>query len=238
MKRALITGITGQDGSYLAELLLAKGYEVHGIVRRSSSFNTERLDHIYQDPHVADYRLRLVYGDLDDASVAATRMLRTRQARRDLQPRRAEPRARQLRRARVHRVDGRRWARCACSRRSARRGIDAALLPGVVVARCSARAPPPQNETTPFHRAARTRAPRCSRTSSARTTARPTACSSACGILFNHESPRRGDTVRHPQDHARRGAHQARPARRSCSSATSTPSATGASPATTSRRCG
>jgi GDPmannose 4,6-dehydratase len=68
MKRALITGITGQDGSYLAELLLAKGYEVTGIVRRSSSFNTERLDGIYQDPHAANYRLRLVYGDLDDAS--------------------------------------------------------------------------------------------------------------------------------------------------------------------------
>jgi len=68
MKRALITGVTGQDGSYLAELLLAKGYEVYGVVRRSSSFNTERLDRIYQDPHVADYRLRLVYGDLDDAS--------------------------------------------------------------------------------------------------------------------------------------------------------------------------
>ena len=68
MKRALITGVTGQDGSYLAELLLEKGYEVYGMVRRSSSFNTERLDRIYQDPHVADYRLRLVYGDLDDAS--------------------------------------------------------------------------------------------------------------------------------------------------------------------------
>ena len=51
-RRALITGVTGQDGSYLAELLLAKGYEVHGIIRRSSSFNTERLDHLYQDPHV------------------------------------------------------------------------------------------------------------------------------------------------------------------------------------------
>ena len=76
MKRALITGITGQDGSYLAELLLEKGYEVHGMVRRSSSFNTERLDHIYQDPHVADYRLRLVYGDLDDAS-ALNRAVRT-----------------------------------------------------------------------------------------------------------------------------------------------------------------
>ena len=65
-RRALITGITGQDGSFLAELLLEKGYEVHGIVRRSSSFNTERLDSIYQDPHVADYRLRLHYGDLED----------------------------------------------------------------------------------------------------------------------------------------------------------------------------
>jgi GDPmannose 4,6-dehydratase len=68
MKRALITGITGQDGSYLAELLLAKGYEVHGVIRRSSSFNTERLDGIYQDPHAADYKLRLHYGDLDDGA--------------------------------------------------------------------------------------------------------------------------------------------------------------------------
>src|SRR5690348_7766043 len=71
MKRALITGVTGQDGSYLAELLLSKGYEVYGLVRRSSSFNTERLDRIYQDPHAADYRLRLVYGDLDDGSSLA-----------------------------------------------------------------------------------------------------------------------------------------------------------------------
>jgi GDPmannose 4,6-dehydratase len=67
-KRALVTGITGQDGSYLAELLLAKGYEVYGMVRRSSSFNTGRIDHIYQDPHDDDVRLRLVYGDLADGS--------------------------------------------------------------------------------------------------------------------------------------------------------------------------
>ncbi len=71
MKKALITGITGQDGSYLAELLLGKNYEVHGVVRRSSSFNTERLDGIYQDPHVPDYRLRLHYGDLEDGSSLA-----------------------------------------------------------------------------------------------------------------------------------------------------------------------
>lgn len=67
-KRALVTGITGQDGSYLAELLLSKGYEVHGMVRRSSSFNTSRIDHIYQDPHDDDVRLRLEYGDLADGS--------------------------------------------------------------------------------------------------------------------------------------------------------------------------
>lgn len=67
-KRALITGITGQDGSFLAELLLEKGYEVYGIIRRSSSFNTDRIEHLYQDPHERGVRLRLVYGDLNDSS--------------------------------------------------------------------------------------------------------------------------------------------------------------------------
>jgi GDPmannose 4,6-dehydratase len=76
MKRALITGITGQDGSYLAELLLSKGYEVHGIIRRSSSFNTSRIDSIYQDPHVPNAHLHLVYGDLNDAS-SLNKILRT-----------------------------------------------------------------------------------------------------------------------------------------------------------------
>ena len=68
MKRALITGITGQDGAYLAELLLSKGYEVHGIKRRASSFNTERIDHLYQDPHAPERRMILHYGDLTDAT--------------------------------------------------------------------------------------------------------------------------------------------------------------------------
>ena len=67
-KRALITGITGQDGSYLAELLLRKGYEVHGIKRRASSFNTSRIDHLYQDPHEENVRLKLHYGDMTDAT--------------------------------------------------------------------------------------------------------------------------------------------------------------------------
>ena len=66
MKRALITGVTGQDGSYLAELLLEKGYEVHGIIRRSSSFNTARIEHIYRDPHETDNRFHLHYGDITD----------------------------------------------------------------------------------------------------------------------------------------------------------------------------
>src|ERR1044071_4786646 len=78
MKKALITGITGQDGSYLTELLLSKGYTVYGLIRRSSSFNTGRIDHIYQDPHDPKPRLRLLYGDLNDAS-SLNKIIRTTQ---------------------------------------------------------------------------------------------------------------------------------------------------------------
>ena len=66
MKRALITGVTGQDGSYLSELLLDKGYEVHGVIRRSSTFNTSRIEHLYKDPHEKDNRFHLHYGDITD----------------------------------------------------------------------------------------------------------------------------------------------------------------------------
>ena len=68
MKKALITGVAGQDGSYLAEFLLDKGYEVHGIKRRASSFNTQRVDHIFEDPHTDRARFKLHYGDLSDSS--------------------------------------------------------------------------------------------------------------------------------------------------------------------------
>jgi GDPmannose 4,6-dehydratase len=68
MKKALITGITGQDGAYLAELLLKKGYEVHGIKRRSSLFNTDRIDHLYQDPHVDNRNFVMHFGDLSDST--------------------------------------------------------------------------------------------------------------------------------------------------------------------------
>ena len=74
MRRALITGITGQDGSYLAELLLSKGYEVHGLVRRSSQFNTQRIDHLYIDPHEEETRLFLHYADLTDTSSTSLRV--------------------------------------------------------------------------------------------------------------------------------------------------------------------
>ena len=76
-KVAFITGITGQDGSYLAELLLEKGYEVHGLIRRSSSFNTQRIDHLYQDPHTAGVRLFLHYGDVTDGGSLARLMYET-----------------------------------------------------------------------------------------------------------------------------------------------------------------
>ena len=77
MKKALITGITGQDGSYLAEFLLYKGYEVHGIIRRSSTFNTNRIDHLYQDPHDPNVRLFLHYGDLSDSGQLTNIILST-----------------------------------------------------------------------------------------------------------------------------------------------------------------
>jgi GDPmannose 4,6-dehydratase len=77
MKKALITGITWQDGSYLAEFLLYKGYEVHGIIHRSSTFNTNRIDHLYQDPHDPNARLFLHYGDLSDSGQLTNIILST-----------------------------------------------------------------------------------------------------------------------------------------------------------------
>ena len=74
-KRALVTGTSGQDGSYLLELLLAKGYEVHGMIRRASLFNTERIDHLYQDPHDEGTRFFGHYGDMTDSSVLARRIM-------------------------------------------------------------------------------------------------------------------------------------------------------------------
>jgi len=191
MKRALITGITGQDGSYLAELLLAKGYEVYGVLRRSSSFNTERLEPIYQDPHAANLRLRLHYGDLDDGS-SLRRILQT------VRPDEVYNLGAQSH-VRVS-FDVPEYTASAVGLGTLRlleairdSGLDP--LPRFYQASSSemfGAAAPPQDETTPF-------IPRS-----------PYACAKvfahqlcqnyrdaygmfiSCGILFNHESPRRG----------------------------------------------
>jgi GDPmannose 4,6-dehydratase len=188
MKRALITGITGQDGSYLAELLLGKGYEVHGVVRRSSSFNTERLESIYQDPHAADYRLRLHYGDLDDGSSLANLVRRIRPD--EIYNLAAQSHVRvsfDVPETTVSSV-----ALGTLRLLEAVREIKDTRFYQASSSEMFGSSPPPQNEQTRFE-------PRS-----------PYACAKvfahqlcqnyrdayglfiACGILFNHESPRRG----------------------------------------------
>ncbi|HKD41084.1 MAG TPA: GDP-mannose 4,6-dehydratase [Myxococcaceae bacterium] len=190
-KRALLTGITGQDGSYLAELLLRKGYEVYGIIRRSSSFNTARIDPIYQDPHEPDYRLKLLYGDLNDAS-SLNRILR------EVQPDEIYNLGAQSH-VRVSfdvpeytaEVTGLGTVRLLEAIR------ETAIAPKFYQASSSelfGASPPPQSETTPFH-------PRSPYgvaklysywiTVNFRESYGLFACN---GILFNHESPRRGET--------------------------------------------
>ena len=185
MKRAIITGITGQDGSYLAELLLEKGYEVHGIVRRSSTENFERI------AHLAD-RVSLHQADLLD-QLSLIEVLREVRPARGLQPRGHELRADELEAAgpdrRVHRPS----ASPACWRRSACSTPRASAFTRPAAARCSARcSETPQSETTPFY-------PRSPYgvakvyghwiTVNYRESYGMYCCS---GILFNHESPRRG----------------------------------------------
>ena len=229
-KKALITGITGQDGSYLAELLLEKGYEVHGLVRRSSSFNTWRIDHVRD-------RLLLHYGDLVDSEQPGADA-RGASAGRGLQPRRPEPRQGLLRDAGVHgRRDGAR--RAAPARRRARARAQGPRLPGRQLrdVRPGAGDPADREDALPPALALRRRQglrpladgqlPRELR--DARLERHP--------VQPRVAAPRRD--LRHPQDHAgpspriKQGREQGAPA-----SATSTPSATGATPGTTSRRCG
>ncbi|MFA6560963.1 MAG: GDP-mannose 4,6-dehydratase [Verrucomicrobiia bacterium] len=192
MKRALITGITGQDGSYLAEFLLGKGYEVHGIIRRASTFNTERIDHLYQDPHVRGTRLLLHYGDLSD-SVNMVKLLHT------LQP------------AEIYHLGAQSHVRVSFDipeYTADTTGVgtirileairEAGVRPRFYQASSSEMfgkvAEIPQRETTPFH-------PRSPygvskvfaywATVNYRESYNLFACN---GILFNHESPRRGET--------------------------------------------
>ena len=192
MKKAFITGITGQDGSYLAELLLQKGYQVHGMIRRSSSFNTGRIDHIYRDPHEAGTRLFLHYGDLNDAS-SINRLLR------ELRPDEIYNLGAQSH-VRVSfdvpeytgEVDGLGTVRILEAIRETELSTrfyqaSSSELYGKVVET-------PQRETTPFY----PRSPyACAKayafyiTQNYRESYDMFACN---GILFNHESPRRGET--------------------------------------------
>jgi len=190
-RRALITGITGQDGSYLAELLLDKGYEVHGVIRRSSSFNTDRIDHIYQDPHEPDARLRLHYGDLTDGSQLA-RLIRT-----------VEPDEIYNLAAQSHvgvsfqqpeytgDVDGIGVVRLLEAIRES--GVQTRLYQAGT-SEMFGDAPPPQSETTPF----RPRSPYAAAKLYAywivRNYREAYGLFAVTGILFNHESPRRGAT--------------------------------------------
>jgi GDPmannose 4,6-dehydratase len=192
MKKALITGITGQDGSYLAELLLSKGYEVHGMIRRSSSFNTGRIDHIYRDPHEKDVRLFLHYGDLNDASSINT-LLRT------IQP------------EEIYNLGAQSHVRVSFDVPEYTAEVDGLgavrILEGIRETGLNTRfyqassselygkvVETPQRETTPFY----PRSPyACSKayafyiTMNYRESYGMYACN---GILFNHESPRRGET--------------------------------------------
>jgi GDPmannose 4,6-dehydratase len=189
MKKALITGITGQDGSYLAELLLAKGYEVHGVIRRSSSFNTERLDAIYQDPHAERYQLRLVYGDLEDGSSLANMVKKIRPD--EIYNLAAQSHVRVSFDVPEYTVSSVALGALRLLEAARELGSECRFYQASS-SEMFGSAPPPQNESTAFQ-------PRS-----------PYACAKvfahqlcqnyrdayglfiACGILFNHESPRRG----------------------------------------------
>jgi GDPmannose 4,6-dehydratase len=190
-KKALITGISGQDGSYLAELLLEKGYEVHGIVRRSSSFNTDRIDHLYRDPHEAGVRMFTHYGDLSDPAALA-RMLY------ELQPHEiyhlgAQSHVRVSFDIPVYTFD----ITGAGTIRLLEAIREAGVRPRFYQASSSemfGSAPPPQSETTPFHPRSPYGVAKVAAFWAAVNYREAYDLFAANGILYNHESPRRGET--------------------------------------------
>jgi GDPmannose 4,6-dehydratase len=190
-KRALITGITGQDGSYLAELLLAKGYEVHGVIRRSSTFNTSRIDHLYNDPHLAGTKLFLHYGDLSDG----TRLVTLLDA---VKPHEVYNLAAQSH-VRVSfdepeftgNTTGLGSIRLLEAIRMA--GIDARFYQASSSEMFGA-TPPPQNEDTVFYPRSPYGAAKLYSYWMTRNYREAYDMFAVNGILFNHESPRRGET--------------------------------------------
>jgi GDPmannose 4,6-dehydratase len=191
MKKALITGITGQDGSYLTELLLSKGYEVHGLIRRASTFNTKRIDHLYEDPHSKDTKLFLHYGDLTDAGQLTNLVYNIRPDE-------------------VYHLGAQSHVKVSfempeytgdVTALGTTRLLEAIRRSGIKTRFYQASSsemfgstPPPQNEQTPFH----PRSPYAAAkvysywmTVNYREGYNIFSCN---GILFNHESPRRGET--------------------------------------------
>ncbi len=195
MKRALITGITGQDGSYLTELLLQKGYEVHGIVRRASTFNTERLEHLYRDPHDPSARLLLHYGDVGDGT-GLRRILESArpeevynlaaQSHVRVSFDQPEYTADAVATGTLRILEARRDY-CALSRKSVRfYQAGSSEMFGA--------APPPQSEFTPFHPRSPYAVSKVAAHWYAINYREAYGLYIANGILFNHESPRRGET--------------------------------------------
>ena len=191
MKRAFITGITGQDGSYLAEFLLAKGYEVHGLIRRSSSFNTARLDHIYQDPHIPDAKLILHYGDLMDG-VGITNLVR------EIEP------------VEIYNLAAQSHVMVSFTMPQYTAQVDGVGTVGILEAIRSSglktrfyqastselfgSTPPPQNEASPFRPRSPYAASKLMAYWSTVNYREAFGVHATNGILFNHESPRRGET--------------------------------------------
>jgi len=188
---ALITGVTGQDGSYLAELLLAKGYEVHGIIRRASTFNTERIDHIYQDPHSPNPKLFLHYGDLTDG-VGLTNLVR------DIQP------------TEIYNLAAQSHVMVSFTMPQYTAQVDAvgtvAILEAIRASKLDTRfyqastselygsTPPPQNEESKFRPRSPYAAAKLMAYWATVNYREAFGIHATNGILFNHESPRRGET--------------------------------------------
>jgi len=190
-KRALITGITGQDGSYLAELLLSKGYEVHGVIRRASTFNTARIDHLYVDPHDPAARLFLHYGDLSDGSRLVTLL-------QEIDPDEVYNLAAQSH-VRVSFDEPEHTADTTGT--GTIRLLEAVRLAGVKTRFYQASSselygatPPPQSETTPFYPRSPYAAAKLYSFWITKNYREAYGLFATNGILFNHESPRRGET--------------------------------------------
>ena len=191
MKRALITGITGQDGSYLAELLLEKGYEVHGVIRRSSTFNTSRIDHLYKDPHETDNRLHLHYGDITDG-VGISNLVR------DLQPQE------------IYNLAAQSHVKVSFEMPDFTAQVNAVgtirLLEAIRAAKIDTKfyqastselfgsTPPQQSENSPFAPQSPYAAAKLYSYWVVRNYREAYGLHATNGILFNHESPRRGET--------------------------------------------